>query len=156
ATISFSPPFGYALAARRLTHKDTDSLDLSAWRVAGVGAEMIHQEWLDASARPLAPAGFSRKAFLPCHGMAGCALGVASSPVGAGTHLAYIDGERVSYTAEAPLLSNDDSGRRKGFVMCGRPPPGLEAEMRHERGRVLAERHVGRISLRSPRLMQGY
>ncbi len=63
ATISFSPPFGYALAARRISAKDTESLDLSAWRVAGVGAEMIHEEWLNAFAqaprtRRLQPQGF--------------------------------------------------------------------------------------------------
>ncbi len=67
ATISFSPPFGYALAARRITARDTEALDLSAWRVAGVGAEMIHPEWLNAFAEALAPAGFKSSAFLPCY-----------------------------------------------------------------------------------------
>ena len=37
-TVSFSPPFGYTLCARRLRSGDAEALDLSAWRVAGVGA----------------------------------------------------------------------------------------------------------------------
>ena len=40
STISFSPPFGYALCARRVRPSDLDRFDLSSWRVAGVGAEM--------------------------------------------------------------------------------------------------------------------
>ena len=57
-TVSFSPPFGYTLCARRLRPGDAEALDLSAWRVAGVGAEMIHPESLDRFAEILAPAGF--------------------------------------------------------------------------------------------------
>ena len=57
-TVSFSPPFGYTLVARRLRPGDAEALDLSAWRVAGVGAEMIHPESLERFAELLAPAGF--------------------------------------------------------------------------------------------------
>jgi fatty-acyl-CoA synthase len=72
ATISYAPPFGFALVARRLRDNDRDRYDLSAWRVAGVGAEMIRSSWLERFAETLAPlAGFSPSAFLPCYGMAG-------------------------------------------------------------------------------------
>jgi fatty-acyl-CoA synthase len=156
STISFSPPFGYALAARRLTQKDTDALDLTSWRIAGVGAEMIHEEWLDAFARATAPAGFDRRAFLPCYGMAECSLGVSFSPVGEGVHIDYVDGDRLSDTGEARSLTGEGDGRRKGFVNCGTPLPGFEVEIRDEQGRVLPDRRVGRIFLRSPSVMQGY
>src|SRR3546814_14864006 len=43
-TISSSPPFGYALCAKRLRWSDCDRYDLSSWRVACVGAERIHAE----------------------------------------------------------------------------------------------------------------
>ena len=46
-TISFSPPFGYDLAARRLRDGEASNYDLSSWRVAGVGAEMIRTETLE-------------------------------------------------------------------------------------------------------------
>jgi fatty-acyl-CoA synthase len=156
ATISFSPPFGYALAARRITAKDTDSLDLSAWRVAGVGAEMIHEEWLDAFAKALAPAGFKSTAFLPCYGMAECALAVSFAPVGGGMTIDYIDGELLSETGEALPLAEGAPSRRKGFVNCGKPLPGFEVELRDDHGRVLPERQVGRVFLRSPSVMVGY
>ena len=40
--------------------------------------------------------------------------------------------------------------------MCGGPLPGFEVEIRDDMGRVLPERRVGRIFLRSPSVMQGY
>jgi fatty-acyl-CoA synthase len=156
ATISFSPPFGYALAARRITAKDTEALDLSAWRVAGVGAEMIHPDWLDAFAAALAPAGFKPTAFLPCYGMAECALAVSFAPVGGGMQIDYIDGELLSETGEALPLDEGTSTRRKGFINCGAPLPGFEVEVRDDDGHVLPERRVGRVFLRSPSVMVGY
>jgi fatty-acyl-CoA synthase len=156
ATISYGPPFGYALAARRITEKDTESLDLSAWRIAGVGAEMIHEEWLDAFAKALAPAGFDRKAFLPSYGMAEVGLGISFSTPGAGLKIDYIDGERLSETGEAEPFVEGSPSRRKGFVNCGEPLPGFAVEVRDELGQVLPERQVGRIFLRGPSVMQGY
>ena len=155
-TISFSPPFGYALAARRITAKDTESLDLSAWRVAGVGAEMIHPEWLNAFAEALAPAGFKPSAFLPCYGMAECALAVSFAPIGSGMQIDYIDGDLLSDTGEALPLEEGSPSRRKGFINCGAPLPGFEVEVRDDDGQVLPERHVGRLFLRSPSVMSGY
>jgi len=154
-TISFSPPFGYALAARRITPKDTEALDLSCWRVAGVGAEMIHPEWLDAFAKALAPAGFRPNAFLPCYGMAECALAVSFATVGGGVKIDTVDGELLSETGEArPYVSGQ--GRLKEFVDCGAPLPGFTVEVRGDDGEVLPERHVGRIHLRSASVMTGY
>jgi fatty-acyl-CoA synthase len=156
STISFSPPFGYALCARRLRPKDTESLDLSAWRVAGVGAEMIHPEWLDAFAESLAPTGFKASAFLPCYGMAECTLAVSFSPVGGGSQVDFVDGEHLSTTGEAVPLAEDVAGRRKGFINCGAPLPGFEVEIRDENGAELPDRRVGHIHLRGPSVMSGY
>jgi fatty-acyl-CoA synthase len=156
STISFSPPFGYALCARRLRAKDTQELDLSAWRVAGVGAEMIHPEWLVSFAETLAPTGFKASAFLPCYGMAECTLAVSFSTVGGGSQVDYVDGEHLSRTGEAVPMTNGSSARRKGFINCGVPLPGFEVEVRDEDGRVLSDRRVGLVYLRSPSVMDGY
>ena len=47
ATISFAPSFGYDLCARRLRDADVAKYDLSNWRIAGIGAEMIRPQTLD-------------------------------------------------------------------------------------------------------------
>lgn len=158
ATISFSPPFGYALCARRLRPKDVEALDLSAWRVAGVGAEMIHHEWLRTFAEALAPAGFSERAFLPCYGMAECALAVSFAPVGTGFSIDQVDGEQLSLHGEARAVESSEgsSAKSSGYINCGKPLPGFEVEIRDPRGELLADRRCGRIFLRGPSVMSGY
>ncbi len=76
-TISFGPPFGYELCTRRFQYNDNAPYDLSAWRVAGVGAETIRAEILEAFAEKLAPFGFDDKAFVASYGMAECSLAIS-------------------------------------------------------------------------------
>lgn len=156
-TVSFSPPFGYALCARRLRPSDTDGLDLSAWRVAGVGAEMIHPAWLQQFADALAPAGFDARAFLPCYGMAECSLAVSFSTVGGGTVVDRVDAESLALNGRAEAAtSTDPSVKISAFINCGVPLPGYEIEIRDPQGRPLPERRCGRIHLRGPSVMSGY
>lgn len=156
-TISFSPPFGYALAARRVRVKDAEGLDLSGWRIAGVGAEMIHPEWLTKFAETLAPAGFDARAFLPCYGMAECSLAVSFAPVGSGFEVDFVEADRLALFGEAVSAPAERPGRkRSAFVNCGRPLPGYEVEIRDAAGRPLPDRHCGRIFLRGPSIMSGY
>lgn len=156
-TISFSPPFGYALCARRLRPSDTDGLDLSAWRVAGVGAEMIHPAWLRQFADALAPAGFDARAFLPCYGMAECSLAVSFSTVGGGAVVDRVDAETLALHGRAePATSTDPAVKVNHFMNCGVPLPGYEVEIRDPQGRQLPDRRCGRIHLRGPSVMSGY
>ncbi len=75
-TISFSPPFGYDLVTRRLRDGGAEAYDLSNWRVAGAGAEIIRPQTLARFAERLAPSGFDGRAFVACYGMAECSLAV--------------------------------------------------------------------------------
>jgi len=156
ATISYSPPFGFALCARRLRPGDVDRYDLSAWRVAGVGAEMIRASWLHRFAEALAPARFSESAFLPCYGMAECSLAVSFAPLGQGLEVDRLDAEALARHRRAEPVSEDASIRATEFVNCGRPLPDYEVEIRGEDGRVVTERHCGTIFLRGPSVMSGY
>ena len=157
ATISFSPPFGYTLCARRLRPADIESLDLSSWRVAGVGAEMIHPESLRQVAEVLAPAGFDEKAFLPCYGMAECSLAVSFAPVAAAPRSDLVDIDRLSRTGEAlPPRAGEADVKGKAFIDCGRPLPGFEVEIRGEDDKPLGDRRCGTIYLRGASVMSGY
>jgi fatty-acyl-CoA synthase len=158
-TISFSPPFGYDLAARRLREGEAESYDLSSWRVAGVGAEMIRTEALEYFAKRLAPSGFDSQAFLPCYGMAECSLAVCFGPLDSGVQIDHIDAvqlaeQRIAVPAD-PLLQKEN-GRLKSFVNCGGLMPDYEWEIRDIKGRVLPERECGSLYLRGPSVMTGY
>jgi fatty-acyl-CoA synthase len=157
STISFSPPFGYALCARRIRPSDLERFDLSAWRVAGVGAEMIRAQWLQRFAAELAPAGFSDAAFLPCYGMAECSLAVSFAPLGQGLEVDQLDADILAHDRRAQAVDPQQApGRVTDFVNCGRPLPDYEVEIRDEQGRLVAERECGVVYLRGPSVMTGY
>ena len=157
ATISFSPPFGYALCARRLRDGDLDRFDLACWRVAGVGAEMIRSAWLNTFAERLAPSAFSPTAFMPCYGMAECSLAVSFAPLTQGLEIDYVDADILAQSKHAKAVDAADAdGRINEFVNCGRPLPEYLVEIRDDDGQVVDERQCGVIFLKGPSVMAGY
>jgi len=159
ATVSFSPPFGYELCARRLRKDEPEQFDLSAWRVAGVGAETIRPGALQEFAEVLAPSGFNSRAFLACYGMAECSLAVSFAPLDQGLELDCVDGDHLAESREALPVgrgSRKNSGRAATLVNCGIPLPGYSVEVRDEHGRVLPERWCGTLFVKGPSVMSGY
>lgn len=155
ATISFSPPFGYELCARRVSAEDAAKYDLSAWRVAGVGAETIRPETLEAFAEALRDSGFQATAFLPCYGMAECSLGISFTSLGSGLDVDRVDADHLA-AEHVAVPAGPDTNRASGFVKCGPPLPGHEVVIRDPQGRPLPERHAGAITVRGPSVMSGY
>jgi fatty-acyl-CoA synthase len=154
ATISFSPPFGYALCNRRLREGEAEQFDLSAWRVAGVGAETIRPQVLHEFADTLGPSGFDRKAFLACYGMAECSLAVSFAPLEEELSVDRVDADHLALHDYAlPVTGNDRSSE---FVSCGLPLSEFEVEVRDASGTVVPERHIGVIYVRAPSVMSGY
>jgi len=157
STISFSPPFGYALCARRVRPSDLEHFDLSSWRVAGVGAEMIRANWLHRFSEELKPAGFSESAFLPCYGMAECSLAVSFAPLGQGLEVDVLDADVLAHDRRAQAIEpHQDTSRVTEFVNCGRPLPDYEVEIRGNDGQLVSERECGVVYLRGPSVMDGY
>ena len=158
-TISFSPPFGYELCVRRVREKDLETFDLSNWRIAGIGAEMILPETLENFARIFAPCKFDKNAFVPSYGMAECSLAVSFIPLGCGLETDIVDGDRLAQYGEAfPADHNikTNSAHVKTFINCGAPLPSYEIEVRDSQGRVLPERHCGTLFVRGPSVTSGY
>jgi fatty-acyl-CoA synthase len=158
ATISFSPPFGYELCARRLRPDEMSKFDLSRWRVAGVGAETIRSESLLRFAKMLAPSGFDEKAFLACYGMAECSLAVSFAPLDQGLAVDCVDSDYLSDSQKAMVVSPDgeDTRRISKFVNCGDPLPGYQVALLDNQGNPLPERHIGTIFVQGPSVMSGY
>ncbi|GAB4181102.1 MAG: fatty acyl-AMP ligase [Wenzhouxiangellaceae bacterium] len=160
-TVSFSPPFGYELCARRLRDSDIEKLDLKAWRVAGVGAETIRPSSLRHFAEKLRPCGFDGRAFLPCYGMAETSLAISFGPLGEGFNIDYVDGDTLGQQRVAEAISNPDKAAGAGrhvseFVRCGITLPDMEMEIRDDQGQPLGERQCGTIFVRGTSVMTGY
>jgi len=154
-TISYAPTFGYDLAARRAGAASMAGLDLSCWRIAGLGGDMIRTGPLAAFAQAFAPAGFDPGAFLASYGMAEATLALTLSPVGQGLRTDLVDGERLErgHVATAPI---GRGARGREFALCGKVLPGHRIEVRDAAGSALAERRVGRIFASGPSLMTSY
>lgn len=152
ATLSYAPSFGYQLAARRA--RLAEPVDLSCWRIAGIGGDMIKTGNLDEFARIYAPHGFRAESFLPSYGMAELALGFTFAPRNVGCRAETLDTAALE-RGEAVTAAAGAAGTR-AFASCGRPLPGHEMQVRDDAGRVLGPRRVGRVFARGPSVMQGY
>ncbi|MBS0521372.1 MAG: AMP-binding protein, partial [Proteobacteria bacterium] len=157
ASISYSPSFGYDLATRRGAVQAPDDLDLSTWRVAGIGGDMVRADVLERFAAAFETKGFDRSAFIPSYGMAEVCLAITFCPHGTGFRTDTVDRAALGNAQRAePADDPADVQRARRFVICGRVLPGHQLEVRDEAGRVLGDRQVGRIFVKGPSIMPGY
>jgi fatty-acyl-CoA synthase len=153
-TLSYSPTFGYDICSRRMSSqtKASDRFDLSRWRVAGNGADMIRPDVMQAFVDAFADAGFQASAFLPSYGLAEATLAVSIMPPG--------EGIVVELVEETELSGHDeDKGRPQRFraiVNCGKPVRDMKVEIREEDGSILPERAIGKLWASGPSIMTGY
>jgi fatty-acyl-CoA synthase len=155
-SLSYSPTFGYDLCSRR-AEAGTPELDLSSWRAAGIGGDMIEPRVPKRFAEVFAPCGFRASAFVPSYGMAEATLAVSFSPLGEGLVVDTIDRRRLAEEEIAePATPGADPASARGFVVCGAALPGHVIEIRGDDGEALPERRLGRIFVRGPSIAEGY
>jgi fatty-acyl-CoA synthase len=155
ATVAFSQPFGLKLCTLRVRDSDLEDLDLSSWRAAGVGAEMIRPDTLRNFAEKFAPAGFDARAFLPCYGLAESTLAVTFSQVGEGFDSLRVDAGTLVDKKMAVRLQAE--GRKfSEFVNCGRPLPGHTVKVVDDAGLELPDLRVGSVLVQGSSIMTGY
>ena len=160
-TLSYSPTFGYDICARRISSQThvADRFDLSRWRVAGNGADMIRPDVMQSFVDAFADAGFKASAFLPSYGLAEATLAVSIMPPGEGIVVELVEETELSG-------ASGDAGRPtryRAIVNCGRAPyrngaafTGLAIEVRDEDGNILPDQTVGKVWCTGPSLMTGY
>ena len=157
ANITYSPSFGYDLAAKRAARAEDGSIDLSHVRVAGIGGDMVRPEALNAFANAFGPLGFDRNAFAPSYGMAEATLAISFPELGAPIAVDEVDMRHYTRSGIAqPASAVTSPENRRGFVLCGRPLPDHGIEVRNEDGEPVDERVVGRIFIKGPSLTPGY
>ncbi len=155
-TIAFSPSFGFDLCTRRAANRDTEEFDLSEWRIAGIGGDMIRADVLDRFADRFAANGFQRQAFLPSYGLAESTLAVSFAGVDDEFETDRIDLKEFSRTGHAaPAKQIDDALNTRRFVFCGKPMPGHDISVRDEDGAPIADRVVGHVFIKGPSLTDG-
>ncbi|HEY2905019.1 MAG TPA: fatty acyl-AMP ligase [Vicinamibacterales bacterium] len=152
-TISFAPNFAYDLCVRRVKDRDLEGLDLSAWRIAGCGAEPIHAPTLTAFAEKFAPVGFRASSFLASYGLAEHVVAATFAPLNRLPRVEQVDAADLT---DRRIARPSPRGQTVAVVGCGMPFPDHQIRIIGEDGREAPERGVGEITLRGPSVMLGY
>jgi acyl-CoA synthetase (AMP-forming)/AMP-acid ligase II len=139
-----APNFGFQLCVERLGGKEIEGLDLSSWRAALSGAEMIRHETTDAFSEKFAPAGFVPTAFRPCYGLAEGTLAVTFDCRGEGVR-------------SRPMPAGSDSGFGLGRVVStGVPIRDTKVEVVGPNDTALPEDRIGEVRIAGPGIFSGY
>ncbi len=139
-----APNFGYQLCLERLAEEARRGLDLSLWRDAMTGAEMVRPETVAAFCQAFVPYGFRPEAFRPCYGMAETTLAVTFDLKGMGART-------------RPLPAGAGAGTGLSEVVCvGEPIAGTEVRIIAPDGSPMAAGEIGEISVSGPSVFTGY
>jgi acyl-CoA synthetase (AMP-forming)/AMP-acid ligase II len=154
-TLSYSPTFGYDICARRMSSQTRaeDRFDLSRWRIAGNGADMIRPDVMQAFVDAFADAGFKASAFCPSYGLAEATLAVSLMPPGEGIRLELVEESELSGVGTP---DQERPRRFRAIVNCGKPVAGMEIEVRDANGACLPDRGIGKVYTRGSSVMAGY
>ena len=154
-SLSYSPTFGYDICSRRMSSqtKAADRFDLSRWRIAGNGADMIRPDVMQAFVDSFADAGFQAQSFCPSYGLAEATLAVSIMPPGEGIRLELVEESELSGVGTP---AQERPRRYRAIVNCGRAVEGMEIQIRGSDGEVLAGRSIGKVWVRGSSVMEGY
>lgn len=153
ATITASPSFGFALAARDLA-AHPGALDLGRMKCAANGSEPVDADTVDSFLAATAPHGFRPEAMMPVYGLAECALAVTMPALDARPARRWISREALENEHLARPARPGE--RDKAVVPCGRPLPTITVEILDDAGERVPDGRVGEICVRSPSVMSGY
>lgn len=152
--ISYSPTFGYDICARRISSQ-TDvaaRFNLSHWRLAGNGADMIRPDVMQNFVDAFSGAGFKASAFLPSYGLAEATLAVSIMPP--------TEGIVVELVAETDLSGADQLDdkpiRYRSIVNCGKAVKDMKIEARDDLGQLVPDKMIGKIWCSGPSIMDSY
>jgi acyl-CoA synthetase (AMP-forming)/AMP-acid ligase II len=152
ATVAFAPNFTFDVCVRRIPESELEGLDLSAWKVAGNGAEPIREHTLAEFVRKFAVCGFQEGSMWPGYGLAEATLLVTACQRGPGSTL-WVDPDQLTQGRLVPT----EIALGRPLVSCGWPLPGAQVMICDAAtGDQLEEGVVGEIRISGPLVCDGY
>jgi acyl-CoA synthetase (AMP-forming)/AMP-acid ligase II len=156
ATTTWSPNFGFALAARKTQESDLAGVRLDRVRGFWNAAERIHAETIDAFYARFAHLGVRREALKTNFGCAENIGGATFSGVNEVPPCEHIDRRLLDERGIAKVSSPAENAETFAVVSAGAGHPTLKIQILSPRGRVLPDGRVGEICLDTPSRMLRY
>ncbi len=155
ATTTWSPNFGFALAAQRVRDDQLDGVRLDRVRGFWNAAERIHLDTMRAFQERFEPFGVRPEALKTNFGCAENIGGATFSDLDGTFVFEYVDAVALQEERVATVV-DPASERSMAVVGVGRPHPRMNAAILDERGEPLPDGMVGEIGLDTPSAMVGY
>ena len=143
-TFTAAPNFAYQLCVERIRPDDLDGIDLSGWRAAMTGSEMIRPETVAAFSELVAPCGFRPEAIRACYGLAEGTLAVTLDRGGEGLRTLPVPDEAAS------------AGKMSEVVSVGSPVDDTEIRIVAPDGSPLPPGRIGEVRVKGPGVFSGY
>jgi acyl-CoA synthetase (AMP-forming)/AMP-acid ligase II len=153
ATTTWSPNFGFALAAQRVADADIQGVQLDGVRAFWNAAERIHYETLLAFEKRFAPFGLRPDALKTNFG---CAENVGGATFSAADGHYVVEHVDRAALYEQGIARPTDGVEAVPIVSAGRPYPGMRIEIWSPARKPLPEGRVGEIALDTPSKIVGY
>lgn len=154
ATLSGGPNFAYDMCVQKIAPEALRELDLSSWRVAFSGSEMVRHETLQAFASRFKACGFDENALRPCYGLAEATLLVTARSSSIRSVL-HVNSELLKQGKAGD--ASQGTPRSKTIMGVGRagvrnPVTVVNPETLH----TCAENEIGEIWITGASVAQGY
>lgn len=153
-TIAGGPNFAFEHCVNKATPELLASLDLSHWRAAFTGSEPIRSATLTKFAEAFQTAGFHRKAFYPCYGLAEATLFATGGDQLLEATILKLSRAKL---AERMVEEADQQEPAIEVVECGTAVPNVDiAIVDPKTNGKLGENTIGEIWLAGPSNALGY
>jgi fatty-acyl-CoA synthase len=153
-TLSWMPNFAYNFCAQKIRDDQLADIDLSSWRAVINCSEPMAVRSFELFAARFASCGFRPSALATSYAMAENVFGVTQGGIGEPVAVDEIDAVSLQSIGEAlPARPGMPSAR---MLSCGKPIQGTQIRVLSPQGRVLQERQVGELVVRSDCMLAGY
>jgi fatty-acyl-CoA synthase len=156
ATTTWSPNFGFALAARKAQESELEGVRLDRVRAFWNAAERIHAETFDAFHSRFAALGVKRESLKTNFG---CAENIGGATFSGANELPpceHIDRRLLDERSIAQVSPATEDAEKVVVVSAGAGHPALNIRILSPRGRVHPDGRVGEICLDTPSRMLRY
>ena len=153
-TLCWLPNFAYNFCAQKIRDRDLEGVDLSSWRVIINCSEPMHWSSHQMFLERFSPNGLRPQALATSYAMAENVFAVTQGGITSPVVVENID-LRAFFDNQHAELSKDVNHSIK-MVSAGQPIANTSLKVVDSNGKLLTDRQIGEIAIRSDCLLTGY